>query len=190
MIVTTVPSCSTKRSVDDLSGELLTAVEAVMTTAEVSSSISRRSPSGEPRRQHAQQRGDDGAVEPGLAQRKPLGQQVDQKQRQRTGQQHQRKDAPRRTAHRVAGFAHPRHEEEFGNVLDVVLRAGFGDAQVVADVVVAGSQPQRPFVIEDGLADAVLLEVGIGEVIDRVSRSLPRGKESLRRLRRPNGNCR
>ena len=44
MIVTTVPSCSTKRSVDDLSGELFTAVEAVITTAEVSSSISRRSP--------------------------------------------------------------------------------------------------------------------------------------------------
>ena len=76
----------------------------------------------------------------------------------------------------MAGFAHPRHEEEFGNVLDVVLRAGFGDAQVVADVVVAGRQPQRPFVIENGLADAVLLEVGIGEVIVEFHGAYPAGK--------------
>ena len=43
-IFTSVPSCSTKRSVADLSGELFTAVEAAITTACESSSISRRSP--------------------------------------------------------------------------------------------------------------------------------------------------
>ena len=44
VISTSVPSCSTKRSVADLSGELFTAVESDITTACVSSSISRRSP--------------------------------------------------------------------------------------------------------------------------------------------------
>ena len=43
--------------------------------------------------------------------------------------------------------------------------AGLGDAEVVTDVVVARRKAQRPIVIEDGLADTVILEIGIAQVI-------------------------
>ena len=75
----------------------------------------------------------------------------------------------------MAHAAHPLREEKLGNLLDIVFRAGLGDAQVVADVVAARSQPQGPAVKEDGFAQLPLLEVGVGQVVIEFH-----GGESLR----------
>ena len=75
----------------------------------------------------------------------------------------------------MAHAAHPLREEKLGNLLDIVFRAGLGDAQVVADVVAARSQPQGPAVEEDGFAQLPLLEVGVGQVVVEFH-----GGESLR----------
>lgn len=66
-------------------------------------------------------------------------------------------------------------QKEFGNPLDIVLGTGLGDAQIITDIVAAGSEPKRPAIIKDGLAEPVLLETGVGEVVVEFH-----GEETLR----------
>ena len=138
---------------------------------------------GEPAREHEHRHRDEGSVEPRLAQRQTLCQQVGEEQRQGADQRREREDAPCRAAHQTAHAAHPFGEEKFGYLLDVVLRAGLGDTQIIADVVVAGSQPQGPVVEKDRLAQPPLLETDVGQVVIEFHGTQSAGENLLVELR-------